>query len=374
MNAAEIQQVNIPDSMRETDGYTRRPYSFYKLNVGARKIRRSEIILLSVIYSFTRKKREGMATCNLNYRDIQSRYDLSPATIYRATKALINAELIEREKTACARSAFSLGENTVVSDKESFILSDDFLSKITVKVKGLEKPQKLSRTAIDILGLIRTHTLNKKGKGYFSGSRRSIGKILNAGKSTVSEALDFLLNAKLISQKRGINGHLKSEFKSNESILRKYQKQAKKLERSSSTARRTPAEPSTSSDLRADRDRFYAALQDKERARLKPLEAKLAADARYVTLTKERKQLEIAQAKEEAKLELSGNASSEVLAQMKKKKKSLDVQIQRRLKANGISSEDLAPLYSCSKCHDTGFDVKTKRACDCWTPPRRRSV
>ena len=59
-------------------------------------------------------------------------------------------------------------------------------------------------------------------------------------------------------------------------------------------------------------------------------------------------------------------------AKLRAKKKSLAVQISRRMKTLGISKSDLKPVYKCTKCRDTGFLIDTGRACDCYPGISRR--
>lgn len=351
----------------EDNGYIRRYYSTFKQTTAdGRKLSRAQLTVLGAILSYSNVKGKPDALCQLSYSSFEKQYRVSRASIARAISTALDAGIITQDKSNPAHASYKYIES---NQDQGYIVTENYLYKTKFAVKGEAEPRYLTRSAIDVLSLIKTHCENKKGNGKFRGSVRGIMSTLNLSKRTVQKAISLLLAAELIFRPdRGINSHFRSEFTVNKKLLRTVRKQYRK--ENAALARRSSTENNpewiAAADAKADRDRFYAARRHLAEAPVEQFQRQLDADKRYHELDVEQRKL----TPHIARLEVAGeHAKAE---ECKRKQKSLKVQMARRMEALGISSDDLKPVYECNLCNDTGVRVKDHRMCDCYQSPRRR--
>lgn len=335
------------------ESYIRRPYSFFKTEIGGRKLRRSELAVLGAVYSFSSKEE---ARCRMSYARFADKLSISHATVACAIATLKQESLIEQDKS----SAVATYKYTRTAEK-GHVHTDLFLYH-TPFVIGQEE-RLLLQSEIDVLSLIATHCGNERGSG-FTGSVRGIARTLNLSNTTVQKALTVLLHARLIfraAEGRGINGHKRSAYSVNEKMLRPLRKRFNKaLE--APTARPRPL---TDADVRADRERFYAANRARAMQRVEFFEKKLLQDPTYAELSRKSRALAPQIARAEIRLD------ADTVAALKKEAGTLERKITLRMNALGVSKSDLTPVFTCPKCSDTGF-LPNGYACDCYPPTRRR--
>ena len=111
-------------------------------------------------------------------------------------------------------------------------------------------------------------------------------------------------------------------------------------------------------NAKADRERYYALLQEKAQKRVDKFLAKANANAKFKELSSRLSKLEIELAKADI-------FAPEKLPELTREKRSLLATRKEILSQMGIDERDLTVQYTCEKCHDTGF-LSGGGACDCY--------
>lgn len=338
-------------------GYIRLPYSSYKKQYGGRALRRSEILLLGTVFSYSTAKDAVSNGCNMSYRKFEEKLNLSHGTVARGIKALKRFGAITQDKSNRSGASYQC----VNPSKESgFIKVDLYLYATKFFVRGEEEARYLSKSAIDVLCLIKTHCANKAGNGDFVGSVRGIATTLNLTKTTVQKAIDVLLGAKLIFRDqagRGVNGHRRSRFLVNEKLLRRAEKRHKKETAPQTTERRLSPNEQAANE-RAEFESYYATLRNQAEKRVEWFSDRLRHDDTYTRVNGAMRALEpkIAYAEEFKLFDL---------VKLKREHKKLQLERAKRMAELNISEVDLVPKWRCEKCSDTGF-LPSGKMCDCY--------
>ncbi len=111
-------------------------------------------------------------------------------------------------------------------------------------------------------------------------------------------------------------------------------------------------------DDRADRERYYAALQRKAESEAERMRAKAEEIPGYKDLAQSLRSLEIQAARAKSIESSDADKLCSRLQDLRNKER-------RLLVANAINPTSLQPQYSCKNCNDTGW-LKDGRACDCY--------
>lgn len=344
---------NAATTKAEKEGFSRRPYSLFNAtDADGKKFSRAALAVIGAIYSYSNVEGDPEARCFLSYTGFERKLNVSHATVARALAAGTKCGLISRD--ADSKKAYRV----TLDGAESFFITEDFLNNTAFKIRGEEKPRRLTKAQIDVYSLIKTHCQNPKNGHKFKGSVRGIMSTLNLSKRTVQNAISLLLRANLIYREaRGINSYARSTFTVNGGLLRKLLRTYKKsLPRPAS--KRRPSEE----DLRTERERYYARLQQQAQARVDEFQRILDADARYRDLDFELRPI----AHDKAVAEIAGQTKR--LEDLTRKEKSLKVRMAKRMGELGISAEDLKPRFLCPHCRDTGFRIKDGKLCSCFPP------
>lgn len=362
------QSIEQPNGINE--GFLRVPYELYQLRIGGKKPGRCILTVLSAIYSFTKREQSAengpekvIARCELSYRAFSERYHISRASVWRAVHAASDDGIISKQRQSVYHASY---EFNLSFSNEDYITTDDFLFRTRFSLKNGESIF-LPKSAIDVLGLIRGHAENKKGKGYFEGSVRGIMRTLCLSKTTVQKSISLLLSLQLIFRRKehcGRNGYFRSRYTVNEKLLRSKNRAYKREFGKFAADVRQTAEKRSGSDLRAERERFYEELRRQDQDRIDSFRNKLDRDAVYTSCNRELRSLE----PQIARLELNGESGK--LGELRKKYRALSDAVAERMKKLGIFMEDISPKYRCRECQDTGFRVTDGRLCSCF--PRRR--
>ncbi len=349
-------QINVPDE----DGYLRVPYDFCKATK-----RISDCLVRAMIYSFSCVKGRPDARCAMSYSRIQDKLHYSRSTVNAAIHAATENGAFDQDKSNRFRASYKYLQTA--TDEESGEASASALPSFTVEFYLLHtafvgkdnKFHYLPKSAALVLGLIKTHYEN----GGFVGSVRGIALTLGLSPTTVQKAINLLMDLSLIfrpKERRGVNRSRRSAYAVNEKLLRKaernFKKQLKSKDRSSAD------DPE---DVKIERERYYARLQQAERERVESFERTLNADSRYFALDRRRRQLEIEVAKAEVFMPIR-------LPELEEELRQVNVDRARQMAQIGISEEDLKPRFLCPKCEDTGYNKSDGRMCDCF-PKRRRT-
>lgn len=359
-------QLNIT-AQRARSGYIRAPYAFFRQMVNGRRPRTSLVAVRGLIYSFSNTKGDPDAALRLSLREFGGKIHYAKSTIVDALNDLRADELFVQDKSDPARAAYTSKDR--VFDK-SFIRMDLFLFTTKFRIKKSDRSGYLTDAAKKVLSLFITHCTNPKGDGAFHGSVRGIANLVGLCNASVQKAIKLLFSMELIFRPedcRGVNGHWRSTYKINGKLLRTCYKAYKKEEKTLQSAPQSAKDKEISdADIRADRERFYAARQAQANARAEHFKEVLNADPKYHELRMEHAKLD----PEIARAECSEDRKK--AEKLNAKKKSLAIQIARRMRSLGISKEDLRPVFSCNKCRDTGFRIDTGIACDCYPGISRR--
>ena len=113
-------------------------------------------------------------------------------------------------------------------------------------------------------------------------------------------------------------------------------------------------------NAKADRERYYAALQEKAQSRADKFIARANKNARFKEITTALSTMEIALAKAEVFEPKNLPALTEQKAALLRERRSI-------LEGMGITEAELSPQFACAKCSDTGF-LPSGVACNCYKP------
>lgn len=343
-------------------GSMRIPYSFYKKRLypnGGRMLRRSEIMLMGAVFSYSSAK--NMA-CNMSYRKFEEKLGLSHGTVARGIKALKEAGEISQDKSRRTGASY---RSTKATKESGFIKIEFYLYSTKFEVRGERELRYLPKAAIDVLCLIKTHCSNEKAGSVFLGSVRGISHTLNLSKTTVQKSLDLLMRAKLIfrtESNRGLNAHKRSTYTINQKLIRKAEKKFRKKTAAPEQASDKPTseyqKKVEDANARADFERHYAELQRSALSRVEWFEKRLGQDDTYKLVDAALRALEPKIARAEA-------FSLPELVQLLGEERKLKGERARRMAVLNISESDLTPKWQCRKCSDTGF-LPNGQICDCY--------
>ncbi len=331
-------KLNIPEEWR-----LRVPYSFFKkplYGAGGRTPTRSEISLYGLIYGLSAKSNGEKGSCNMSYSTFERKLNVSRGTVAHTVQDLKSAGKIVQDKShkTCASYCFTERPQEV-----GFVTIHLYLYNTQFSFRGEETPRYLTQAEIHVLSLIKTHCDNDKGTGSFEGSARGIAKTLGLHKNTVQNCLSELLRAGLIyrvGNKKGVNGHKRSEYTVNRKLMRKLSKEYKKATEQP-TKKLTEAEQAA--DERTERERFYAERQRVALDRAEAFERRAMQDETFRTVTQELGKL----VPQIGKAEAFGTGE---LEELKRKERQLKAQKAKRLTLLGLSEDDLLPHWHCTEC------------------------
>ena len=322
------------NNRRTSQGFIRVPYVWRR---GGSSLSLSALITKAAVFSFT-KADEG---AEFTYKDLEKRYALSHATVARCVTSLCKSGEIRRG----TRKRDYRCDGT--SSDEVFIKVEEWL----FHARFGAREEYLTRSEIMILSLVRSHPDN------FTASVRGIARILALSPTTVSAAREKLLRLHLIYCLPGRGKGKPSIYTSHESLLR-----AKKREFTRPTHQSVQKRSNVVSDAdaRAERERYYAELQQREERRVRYFEDLLQKDPAYARAHVSLRKLEI----DVVKAEVSG----ENVEALKAEETNLRALLARRMTALNVSPKDLERRIECGRCRDTGVR-EDGTYCDCY---RRR--
>ena len=319
------------NNRRTNQGFLRVPYVWLR---GGSSLSLSALITKAAVFSFTKPDEAAEFT----YKDLKERYALSHATVARCVTSL------------CTRGEIRRGDRKRdyrcdgTSSDEVFIKVEEWLFHARF---GAEE-EYLTRSEIMILSLVRSHPDN------FTASVRGIARILDLSPTTVCAAREKLLRLHLIYCLPGRGKGKPSIYTSHESLLR-----AKKREftRPAHQSVQKRSNVVSDADARAERERYYAELQQREERRVRYFEDLLQKDPAYARAHVSLRKLEI----DVVKAEISG----ENVEALKAEETNLRALLARRMTALNVSPKDLERRVECERCKDTGIR-QDGTFCDCY--------
>lgn len=345
----------VLQQLDEEEGYIRTPYSYYK-----RHKRRSLIMLLSTVFSLSDAEN---ARCNMSFSQFEKKLNLSHGSVARGIKMLKESGEIEQDKSFRFRSSYSDAKRTTES---GFVKIEFYLYNTKFDIRGESEARNLTKSEIDVLCLIKTHCTNEKGEGCFVGSVRGIAGTLNLSPRIVQKALKTLLHAGLIYRSKeglGVNGHKRSVYTVNEKLLRRKEKNYKKVTAPKDSSRRTRSEEEKNEEYRIERERYYEELRKRAQSRAAFFTEQLNQDDTY-------KELTIKWNGFSSKIGRAMAYNLPELDELQKEQLDIGVQLAQRMTQLHIRKSDLIPRYQCKKCSDSGY-LPDGKPCNCY-PERGR--
>ena len=193
--------------------YINRPYSFFHISMERRKLTRSDLAIMGVIYTFSDMENG----CTYSYDDFQRKLRVSRATVARTLNYLKLCGKISQDKTHKTSTSYRFNKTTEKACIRTYLCL--YTSKFNID----GKKQYLTKAEIDVLSLMITQSnYSDRGKTY-RGSIRKIGQILSLSNNTVQKTISKLLKTGIIFQSgkdKGINGHKMSVYHINEKLIR----------------------------------------------------------------------------------------------------------------------------------------------------------
>ena len=369
-------------------GYLNRAFFTFRQGVS-----RSEMLMASVVQSYAP---EGK-TFSRGYKKLAETYKVSDSTLSRSFNNLESKGLIKRKRNVGGATEYTYVHDEEAKEKEKSskkkekglrsIRTEEYFYSIKIKIEGIERF--LTKAEIDVLSFIYTYTRWKKA-GKFVGSFAYIAKKLCMSEGTVCRALRALINAELIIElEKGCNRYKKGEYITNDEKVPLVMYKTKAEEPTESKVVEAVVERYTQRPLteeqrqyleykerqerkiedlnaKTDRERYYSELKQGAEDAAKKLVADIQRkEPRYKQILLRLNQLEIALAK--AEVYDVGN-----LQEVQREKRSTILQRDEILRRFGLTVEDLAPRWRCSKCSDSGY-LSDGRACDCYRPSVKKS-
>lgn len=338
----------MSEATAKEKGYIRIPYEFFSEGFTL-----AGVLILGKIFTFSTLKNVKDSICRSSFRDFARDFGLSERQVARKVKSLKKGDLIAQDKSlrACASYTYT-GEKC----EKAFIRSDLYLYQEQFEIKG-EGKRYLTIAEILVLSLMMTHCGNPKS-GRFTGSVRSIAKILSLSASTVQRCLSALKRANLIScpaEDKSPNGSRRSVFHVNGKLLKKTEKAYKETVKV-----KEYVDPEVARiNAKADRERFYSHARERAEAPARQARERLQADLPYRVAERSWNDLKIPQ----ARAEISGDVQEQ--KRISQEQTRWRAVMAERMAALSISPEDLKPRFRCRKCSDTGFKPDGI-ACDCY--------
>ena len=332
-------------------GFLRRAYStFHRADGG--NVNRSEALFRGVAYSYS----AAFSSWKGSYAELAERYNIGYATVARAVPKLSvigDVDVIQRG----ARGTEYVYTGAIAPDAP-FIRTDNYLFFEEFQIDGISRA--LSKSEIDVLSLIKTHTTNKK-KDHFDGSIADIAGILGLSARTVGRIVLRLLRAELIFRDgKGINLHVKSTYRANMKLFRYLDRKHnpdKKTEKESSDVATEEMIQERDARSRAD---YYKEMQAKEDERIEKIERLLIKHSAKAREATEGLRRAVSQAEM-----YKFRGQDQQLATLEEKKTIWKMIQIEALQAIGYPADSLERRVRCRSCSDTG-----KRAdgtsCDCW--------
>lgn len=349
----------------EKEQYLRIPYDIFDdLSEKMGAFSRAELFVLAKIFTYSTIKGQPTARCRSKIIDFSKDFRLSERHVSRVIGYLLSTNVIEKVKDENGQSIRSLYRYVGAPMRAAHIRIDMYLLQTEFEFKNGERRYLTTSEAL-ILAYMLTHCNDPK-KRKFQGSIRTIAKKLKISPATVALSIHNLMKASLIFRPdKAKNSSHWTVYHANKGLLRKTKKSYEKeiesqssgLEEQRTVVYVTPAV--AAANAKADRERYYARLQEKANAPALQHKKRLEQDEQYAQAQKEVNIMQYSI----AKAELDGDAKR--LKGLRAQERRWQKVIRERMAALNISDEDLRPRYLCPDCRDSGFRSDGK-GCTCY--------
>ena len=361
--------------MPEEDAWLFVPNAFIGQQIGGRKKPHSVLLIESMIYSLSNAA-DGRY-CRRSYSEIRERLGVCNDTIARSVGLLEanGAIVLDKGKKPCNAYTHTAPTRALSGiEVPEFLLHAEFTFRGKKKRDGTVLPSK-TRTLkpMEAVILCEIRRAQKNGATDYATSDSRLARKFGVNKSTVSEYISALLRCDLLTRPkegRGCNGNYLSRYSVSETLLRKLRKKIKRAQKAvvpTGAGSRSSPRGVPETDERTERERWYAIRRQTAEDRAARYLAQAEQDEAYNAAQRKIKRLEIDIAKAEV-FRLPD------LERLKQRRLEQAVVCANRLAVLHIAETDLRPAWHCNRCEDTGFDIKTKRLCTCYSPPKRGGV
>ncbi len=330
--------------------FIRRPYAFfhdgYKGYGGA---------IAGLIFSYSNSKNRPNAALAASQTEIAERVGCCRSTVGRHIAKLKKLE-------GFTQITLSKSGRRLPCAVYTYKPSGDTTAFMTTDMR-LYGEKEMCPTTVDVFSHILTQYENpKNGINVFYGTPSSIASALHIHTNTARKALRELYRLKYVFRKETVvNGYGTNRYIIPDKVLRRFRTPFMRAEGEPEKANNpyvARKEEIRAADQRAEREHYYAVINQEKERRDDRIRERLLADAEYAAAEKESKKLEI----DIPKAELYGG-SDEELRGLYKRKEELESKkkgIKRRLRIHELKYKP-----RCRRCSDTGT-TSDRRLCNCW--------
>ncbi len=320
----------------------------------------SDLMLFSLLYSFSHMKNKPNETCKRSYSEIEAEIDFVRSTIAESVWAFKGAGIIEQIKHFHEKAEYKC----VGFPKDEFYITfEGYLFTDKFYVPEEERERKLHKWEIWLISLLGAMCNKPEAKGC-DFTIEELCKKSGACEKTIRTAICKTINMGFISSRNRIKyarADKRLHFNVNSDVRRlmKHESRLKAAEKRAEKARKD--EELRAANMRAERESYYASLQNAALA--------LAEHNRRVA----EKDVEFKRADTLLRAGEIELARAEVYAPETLREIKIRIEQAQRDRAHALTrlkltEEDLKPQWTCKKCSDSGF-LPNGKMCDCYTPP-----
>ena len=366
------QELNIP----ETCDWVYVPMSFIGERLGGRRKPQAVLLVESLFYSLS-----GNEPCRLSYAQICHRLGVCRDTVARSVK-LLSARVTHTHGKVCSAYLHAETRRDLQGvEVPEFLLRQKFT--LTERPNSAA-PRTVTRCLkpMEAILLSEIRRAQRGGAAQYQTSMRSIAKRFCTNASTVCDYITALRTSGLLHRKqtgRGCTGEYLSEYVVDNKLLVRLKKTAKREEKRQARAENSKAlsqeERAQAAreiaarnariagiDGRTERERWYVQRRAEAERKAERTNIRAERDEAYRAAQRAVRALSL-------KIATAEVLGGEDLPALRQQMAVCAAKRKERLAALHITEEELVPHYHCSRCHDTGFDVKTGVPCSCYDPP-----
>lgn len=310
------------------------------------KLSALERVITNALYSFAQKGKAAKFT----FSEISKRYHVSYSTISRTIPKILRLAFERADEP----HSYKLRE--LLPPPKLYFYIPDWLRFAQFPTQ--DGTTDLTNDQIEVLSYI-IH--QNKELRHWTSTQASIARMLEIAPSTVSAAIALFEELHILTVKcadptrsRSANHFDRARFELNHELLKKTRLETLQHVKAVSKAVR-------GADSRTDRERFYEARQKLANSHAETIRKALGEDYKKLE-----RQLGV------LKMQLSKAEHEKRMDDFKKiyeRRKEIKDAMHIYLIQHGFNEADLEPRYLCPLCNDTGWDLKTQKACSCYTPP-----
>lgn len=318
----------------------------------------NELKMIGEVYSFSHIKDKPAAVCERSYSEYQKLLTNARCTVGNSVKTLKENKIIRQVKHYHKKAEYTCEG---FAETEFYITIEKYLLEQKFYIPREERVRKLDNLEVFLISLLGALC----NMPFAKGCERTVEELseeLGRCEGDIREALKNLISAGFLSCKgRLYRAYRKRRLKFNVSseVLRLMKHTPRKAPKTKGGL----SEQERAADQRADRESRYAKNRQTALDRQNYFLDRANQDAEFVAIERELRGLPIQQAKAEVQ------GLHVLLAELNRREAELRMRRAQALMRLNIDASDLELKYTCPKCQDTGWNIKTGKACDCYCPP-----